>query len=119
MHDDIHIILDSISDVQDTHLMNDPRISVLRLIARHGNDEWFDGDRSTAYLFDLVKKTGKLPATSQPPIGHMTATACLAVPTKPAALQQNKLWTQFPVRISALSIVKQQDAPSVVWQMQF
>ncbi|MBQ7021890.1 MAG: DegV family protein, partial [Phascolarctobacterium sp.] len=71
MHDDIHIILDSISDVQDTHLMNDPRISVLRLIARHGNDEWFDGDRSTAYLFDLVKKTGKLPATSQPPIGHM------------------------------------------------
>ena len=68
MHDDIHIILDSISDVQDTHLMNDPRISVLRLIARHGNDEWFDGDRSTAYLFDLVKKTGKLPATSQPPI---------------------------------------------------
>ena len=71
MHDDIHVIVDSVSDVQDTDLMNHPRMHVLRLIARHGNEEWFDGDRSTAYLFDLVKKTGKLPATSQPPIGHM------------------------------------------------
>ena len=71
MHDDIHVIVDSVSDVQDTDLMNHPRMHVLRLVARHGNEEWFDGDRSTAYLFDLVKKTGKLPATSQPPIGHM------------------------------------------------
>lgn len=71
MRDDIHIILDSISDVQDTDLMNNPRIHVLRLIARHGNEEWFDGDKSTAELFALVKKTGKLPTTSQPPIGYM------------------------------------------------
>lgn len=71
MSENIHIIVDSVSDIQDTDLMNDPRIHVLRLIARHGNEEWFDGDRSTAYLFDLVKKTGKLPATSQPPIGHI------------------------------------------------
>ena len=71
MSENIHVIVDSISDVQDTDLMNNPRIHVLRLVARHGNEEWFDGDRSTAYLFDLVKKTGKLPATSQPPIGHI------------------------------------------------
>ena len=55
MSENIHVIVDSISDVQDTDLMNNPRIHVLRLVARHGNEEWFDGDRSTAYLFDLVK----------------------------------------------------------------
>ncbi len=69
MRDDIHIVLDSISDVQDTDLMNNPRIHVLRLIARHGDEEWFDGDKSTADLFKLVEKTGKLPQTSQPPVG--------------------------------------------------
>lgn len=71
MYDDIHIILDSVSDVQDTSLMSNLRVHVLRLVARHGNEEWFDGDKPVSEMFDLVKKTGKLPSTSQPPIGHI------------------------------------------------
>lgn len=71
MHDEIHVIVDSIAIAGETPLKDDPRCHVLRLIARHGDLEWLDGDRSLAEMFAMVEKTGKLPGTSQPPIGTM------------------------------------------------
>ena len=70
MHEDIHIVLDSISDVQDTELVNNPRIHVLKLIVRQGAEEWYDGDKTLTEMFSMVDKTGELPTTSQPPIGN-------------------------------------------------
>lgn len=71
MHDEIHVIVDSIAIAGETPLKDDHRCHVLRLIARHGDLEWLDGDRSLAEMFAMVEKTGKLPGTSQPPIGTM------------------------------------------------
>ena len=69
MHDDIHIVLDSVSDVRDTYLFDNPRIHELRLIVRHGAEEWYDGDKTLEEMFSMVDKTGELPTTSQPSIG--------------------------------------------------
>lgn len=69
MHTDIHVVLDSISAAAETALKNDSRCHVLPLVVRHGELEWFDGERSLDEMFALVEKTGKLPTTSQPPIG--------------------------------------------------
>jgi len=71
MHDEIHIVLDSIAAADETPLKDDPRCHVLRLIVRHGDLEWQDGERSLAQMFAMVEETGKLPGTSQPPIGAM------------------------------------------------
>lgn len=69
MHTDIHVVLDSISAANETALKNEARCHVLPLVVRHGELEWFDGERSIDEMFALVEKTGKLPTTSQPPIG--------------------------------------------------
>lgn len=69
MKDNIHIILDSVSAVQETEYINDPRIHLIRLVVNQGDLEWYDGDKTLEELFALVEKTGKLPKTSQPPIG--------------------------------------------------
>ena len=69
MHDEIHVVVDSLSAADETALKDDPRCHILRLIIRHGDLEWQDGDRSLAELFGMVEATGKLPITSQPPIG--------------------------------------------------
>ncbi len=69
MHDEIHIVLDSIAAADETPLKDDARCHVLRLIVRHGDLEWQDGERSLAQMFAMVEETGKLPSTSQPPIG--------------------------------------------------
>ena len=69
MHDEIHVVVDSISAADETALKDDPRCHILRLIIRHGDLEWQDGERSLAELFGMVDATGKLPITSQPPIG--------------------------------------------------
>ena len=71
MKDNIHIILDSVSAVQETEYLNDPRIHVVRLTVQHGTEEWFDGDKSLEEMFAMVDKTGKLPHTSQPPLGDI------------------------------------------------
>ena len=71
MRDDIHLILDSLSCVQETELKNDPRVHELRLLTRHGNLEWYDGDKSTAQMVELIEKSGVLPTTSQPPLGEI------------------------------------------------
>ncbi len=71
MHDEIHIVLDSIAAADETPLKDDARCHVLRLIVRHGDLEWQDGERSLAQMFAMVEETGKLPGTSQPPIGAM------------------------------------------------
>lgn len=71
MHDEIHIVLDSIAAADETPLKDDTRCHVLRLIVRHGDLEWQDGERSLAQMFAMVEETGKLPGTSQPPIGAM------------------------------------------------
>lgn len=71
MQNEIHIVLDSIAISGETYLKDDPRVHVLRLIARHGDLEWYDGDRSLVEMFDMVEKSGKLPSTSQPPIGNI------------------------------------------------
>lgn len=69
MHRDIHVVLDSISAAGETALKDDSRCHVLPLVVRHGELEWFDGERSLDEMFAMVEKTGKLPTTSQPPIG--------------------------------------------------
>lgn len=71
MHDEIHVVVDSIAAADETELKDNPRCHVLRLIVRHGDMEWLDGDKSLAQMFELVEKTGKLPQTSQPPIGSI------------------------------------------------
>ncbi len=71
MHDEINIVVDSVAVADETALRDDPRCHVLRLICRHEGEEWLDGDRSLAEMFSLVEKTGKLPTTSQPPVGTM------------------------------------------------
>lgn len=71
MHDEIHVVVDSIAAADETVLKDDPRCHVVRLILRHGEHEWIDGDRPLAEMFAMVDKTGKLPTTSQPPIGSI------------------------------------------------
>ncbi len=71
MHDEIHVVVDSIAAAEETELKDNPRCHVLRLIVRHGDMEWADGEKSLMQMFELVEKTGKLPSTSQPPIGAM------------------------------------------------
>ncbi len=70
MHEDIHIVLDSVSDVRETALINNPRIHELRMIVRHGNEEWYDGDKPLEEMFKMVESTGELPTTSQPSVGE-------------------------------------------------
>ena len=48
MHDEIHVVVDSLSAADETALKDDPRCHILRLIIRHGDLEWQDGDRSLA-----------------------------------------------------------------------
>lgn len=71
MHDEIHVVVDSIAAADETVLKDDPRCHVVRLILRHGDHEWVDGDRPLTDMFAMVEKTGKLPTTSQPPIGSI------------------------------------------------
>lgn len=71
MHDDIHVVVDSIAAAEETALKDNPRCHVLRLVVRHGDTEWYDGEKTLAEMFAMVKESGKLPTTSQPPIGHM------------------------------------------------
>lgn len=71
MFDDIQVVVDSVSSILDTDMKNDPRIDVLRLITRHGNLEWRDGDKTEEELYEMVERTGVLPQTSQPAIGEM------------------------------------------------
>lgn len=70
MRDDIHVVLDSVSVANETPLANDPRVHIIPLIVQHGNLEWRDGEKSLSEMFDIVKATGVLPKTSQPPIGE-------------------------------------------------
>lgn len=71
MHDEIHVVLDSIAVAGETPLKDDPRCHVLRLITRHGQEEWWDGDRSLEEMFAMVEKNDILPGTSQPPVGYI------------------------------------------------
>ena len=71
MHDDIHVVLDSISAALEMDIKNDPRCHVLRLIVGHGDLEWYDGDRSLEEMFAMVESSGQLPKTSQPPVGEI------------------------------------------------
>ena len=71
MNDGIHIVLDSTASAGQTPLAADARCHVLPLIVRHGNLEWRDGEKTTAEMFKLVKESGELPKTSQPPVGDL------------------------------------------------
>lgn len=71
MQDQVHIVLDSVSAADETPLKKDPRCHVLRLILRHGDLEWRDGDCPLADMFKMVDQSGKTPTTSQPPLGEM------------------------------------------------
>ncbi len=71
MHDEIHGVVDSIAVAGETALKDEPRCHELRLLARQGELEWLDGERSLEEMFAMVEATGKLPTTSQPPIGSM------------------------------------------------
>lgn len=73
MRDDIHVVVDSLSCVADTDLKNDPRVHELRLMVRHGEIEWYDGDKTIAEMLQLIEASGKLPTTSQPPLGEIIA----------------------------------------------
>ncbi len=71
MHDEIHVIVDSTAAADGTSLKDNPRAHVLRLIVRHEDLEWVDGERSLAQMFEMVEQSGKLPTTSQPAIGSI------------------------------------------------
>jgi len=74
MTDNIHFVVDSVSAVLETECLKDPHIHCERLVVNHGDEEWFDGDRSLEEMVALVEKTGKLPSTSQPPLGRLLET---------------------------------------------
>ena len=44
MHDEIHVVVDSISAADETFLKDDPRCHIVRLILRHGDHEWIGGE---------------------------------------------------------------------------
>lgn len=71
MHTDIHVVVDSISAATETALKDNDRCHMVRLVVRHGDLEWLDGDRSLKEMFTMVDESGKLPTTSQPPIGEL------------------------------------------------
>lgn len=71
MRDEIHVITDSLSCVSETEYIKDPRVHELRLTVRHGDLEWYDGEKSTAEMVEMINKSGKLPTTSQPPLGEV------------------------------------------------
>lgn len=71
MQDQIHVVLDSIASAEETPLKDDPRVHIMKLLVRLGDTEWEDGDKTLAEMFSLIDKTGKLPVTSQPPLGKM------------------------------------------------
>lgn len=71
MSTDIHVVVDSIAAAGETPLKDNPRCHVLRLVVRQGECEWQDGERTLQEMFAMVSATGKLPTTSQPPIGSM------------------------------------------------
>lgn len=62
MCDEIHVVVDSIAAADETALKDNPRCHVLRLVVRHGDLEWHDGERSLEELFAMVDASGKLQA---------------------------------------------------------
>lgn len=71
MIDDIHIVVDSLSCIAETEYIHNPRVHELCLITRHGDLEWYDGEKSIKEMVELIDKTGTLPTTSQPPLGEV------------------------------------------------
>lgn len=71
MNNNIHVVLDSISAVNETEFYNDPRVHMARLVLRLDQDEWYDGEKSLEDLVAMMEKTGKIPTTSQPPLGDL------------------------------------------------
>lgn len=71
VNNNIHMILDSISCVQQTKLLEDERVHLLCITARLNDQEWYDGDISTQELVDIIDREKKLPMTSQPPLGEV------------------------------------------------
>mgnify|MGYP003313977899 CR=1 FL=1 len=71
MQDDIHVVVDSLSCIAETEYIKNPRVHELKLITRHGDLEWYDGEKSIKEMVDLIEKTGQLPTTSQPPLGNV------------------------------------------------
>lgn len=70
MRTDFHIVLDSIAVAEETPLRDDPRCHIVPLLVRHEDIEWVDGEKSLQEMFAMVEASGKLPQTSQPPIGE-------------------------------------------------
>ena len=70
MNNDIHIVLDSIASAAETPLAHDARCHILQLIFRHKAVEWRDGEKTPEEMFKMVKESGELPKTSQPPVGE-------------------------------------------------
>ena len=70
MNNDIHIVLDSIASAAETPLAHDGRCHILQLIFRHKAVEWRDGEKTPEEMFKMVKESGELPKTSQPPVGE-------------------------------------------------
>lgn len=71
MNNNLHMIVDSISCAMQTNLLEDERVHLLCISARMNDQEWIDGEISSEDLVALIKKEGKLPITSQPPLGEV------------------------------------------------
>lgn len=71
MNNNIHMIVDSISCAMQTDLLSDERVHMLCISARMNGNEWTDGQISAEDMVALIKKEGKLPITSQPPLGEV------------------------------------------------
>lgn len=67
----IDIILDSVSCVDETELVKDSRVHVVRLITELGGEEWRDGEKSPETMIAMIKRLDQLPKTSQPAIGEL------------------------------------------------
>lgn len=71
MNNNIHMIVDSISCAMQTDILSDERVHQLCITARMNGNEWTDGQISAEDMVALIKKEGKLPITSQPPLGEV------------------------------------------------
>lgn len=71
MNNNIHMVLDSVSSVAETDFINDPRVHLARLVIRMEQEEWYDGEKTLEELVAMMEKTGKIPTTSQPPLGDL------------------------------------------------
>jgi len=67
---ELHVILDSTVRVSAEFMARNPRLHIVQLTVRVGEQEWPEEELSCEQLFEAVKQTGLAPKTSQPSGGE-------------------------------------------------